>query len=325
MIMNRLRLALSLALLLSSATLSFGQLQNNDLVFGLSNSDGLVNLELVRNGAAVPDFWDQQWVASLAFDNLGGTRNNVNGNLLGVDFGSPGMSGNIYSLSTTNDTVAGGQLIGDTAGLGGTVTFTTRLSGLSVSPDNTKIAVQGYDAGNVIVYDYSAGDTMGGGASLSGARESAGFLTPSDTQGTAWLDNDTVLVLESLGTLYTVDATSMTQTIETFIPVPAVGGDYSSILYNPEISDMIYAGYSGFDGTASRSELYVIDPNTFSVMNTVDLSTSGESIRELAFDSDGKPVLRYLRRGHRGADGCRRGSHEHRGQLRRRLLRLANE
>ena len=35
------------------------------------------------------------------------------------------------------------------------------LAGLSVSPDNSKIAVVGVAAGTVIVYDYTAGDTMG--------------------------------------------------------------------------------------------------------------------------------------------------------------------
>ncbi|MEM8679309.1 MAG: hypothetical protein AAGF97_08160 [Planctomycetota bacterium] len=279
------------ALAVSPAALSFGQSsipQVNDIVFGLSNPDGLVNLELVRNGAAVPDHWNQEWVASLAFDNSGGVISNVNGNLLGVDFGASGGTGNIYSLSTSDDTVAMGQLIGDTAGLGGGgLTFTTRLAGLSVSPNNDKIAVQGYDPGNVIVYDYTAGDTAGANAGLSGARETAPFLTPTDTQGTAWLDNNTIAVMDSLGSLYTVDATTMVSTFQAFIPTPAVGGDYSSILYNPDVSSMLYAAYSGFDGNASSSELYVIDPSNFNIVNTVDLSTSGESIREMAFDTSG--------------------------------------
>ena len=265
-----------------------------DLVMGLDNSDGLRTLELVRGdvvpsgGAAVPDFWDTPWMASVAFDNYGGVQHNARGNLLGVDFGASGGTGSIYSFSTLDPTVSMGERIGDTIGLGGSnLTFTTRLTSLVVSPDNSKVAVQGYDAGTAIVYDYQAGNRRGGGASLSGARDTQPILVPTDTNGLAWLDNTTLAALGSDGTLWSIDSDTMTSQVETFIDVMPIGGDNTTLLYNPEISPMMFAGYSGFNGIAPESRLFVIDPNDFSLVHQVDLSLSGESLRDMAFDAAG--------------------------------------
>ena len=95
-------------------------------------------------GVSLANPWNlDPFVTSVAFDNLNGLPHNAQGNLLGASFGPSGGSGLIYSFSTTDDTVNAGQLIGDTDGLGGSVTQ-NRLAGLSVSPDNSKIAVLGY-------------------------------------------------------------------------------------------------------------------------------------------------------------------------------------
>ncbi|MEM8680404.1 MAG: hypothetical protein AAGF97_13730 [Planctomycetota bacterium] len=265
-----------------------------DVVLGLGNSVGSRSLELVRGdvvpggGASVPDFWDTPWMASVAFDNYGGIQHNARGNLLGVDFGGPGGTGSIYSLSTLDPTVTMGERIGDTIGLGGSnLSFTTRLTSLVVSPDNSKVAVQGYDAGTAIVYDYQPGNRRGSGASLSGARDTQPILLPTDFNGLAWLDNTTLAALSSDGTLWTIDSGTMTSQMETFIDVMPIGGDNTTLLYNPEISPMMFAGYSGFNGIASESRLFVIDPSDFSLVHQVDLSLSGESIREMAFDAAG--------------------------------------
>ena len=285
------RLALLLPILLAVGSTSAQlPMMSGDLVFGLNNGDGLLTMEIVRGpangtGTVVADPWDPgTFIQSVTFDNYEGVMHNVAGNLLGINFGPSGGTGTIYNFSTTDNSAVVPQTIGDTTGL----SFTTRIASLSVSPDNTKIAVNGYDPGNVIVYDYVAGDTAGGGASLSNARETSAILVPTDTQGTAWLDSNTVVAFDSFGSIWTVNATTMATNFETAITTPAVGSDTTTLLYNPEISPYLWAGYSGFDGNASTSELYVLDPNSnFSLVNTVALSTSGESIREMAFDADG--------------------------------------
>ena len=92
---------------------------------------------------------------------------NADGNILGLNFGpNANVGGSIYSFATKGSN-AEGQLIGmPSTGLGGMVTA-TRLAGLSVSPDNSRIATFGVSLGNVLVYDYTAGDTRGNGAALT--------------------------------------------------------------------------------------------------------------------------------------------------------------
>jgi hypothetical protein len=160
---------------------------------------------------------------------------------------------------------------------------------LSVSPDNTKVAVVGYDSGAVIVYDYTAGNTMGAGASLSGGRESAfNTLVTASTQGSVWLDNDTVLAFSSFGGLFEVDANNMAITNVASVTTPFVGSNYSGITYNPDVSPYVYADYSGFDGSATTNKLYVFDPtNNYNVVKEIDLSTSSQTARDLALDKDG--------------------------------------
>ena len=71
------------------------------------------------------------------------------------------------------------------------------------------------NTGKVLVYDYTAGNGLGTGASLSGLRQTAAILgtganySAGTQQGTAWKDDNTVLAFAGEGKLYTVDATSM--------------------------------------------------------------------------------------------------------------------
>ncbi|MCH8968280.1 MAG: hypothetical protein IIA66_04075, partial [Planctomycetes bacterium] len=194
-----------------------------------------------------------------------------------------------HSFATCIATSAS-QYIGDTQGTGGSGLTTTRLGGLSVSPDNTKIAVAGGDTGQVIVYDYTAGNCQGTGASLSGARQTIdGLLCLEDTQGTAWLDNNTVLAISTTGELFAVDANSMATTLLTTVnTVVGCGPGYSDIEYNPEISPNIYIMYSAFANNTTTNLLFVLDPNdNYNLLGTWDYSTSIETTREIAFDAFG--------------------------------------
>lgn len=80
----------------------------------------------------------------MEFDNLGGISHNPSGNLLGLNFGSSTTGGTIFSLTTSETATPASQLIGDTTGTGGGGLTLTRLGGLSISPDNSKIAVAGW-------------------------------------------------------------------------------------------------------------------------------------------------------------------------------------
>jgi hypothetical protein len=279
--------------------------QAGDLAFGLSNADGTLTTELVRGPATMgggvkqtSPWQSTPFIEILKFDNRGGIAHNAQGNLLGVDFGTAGAGGQVYSFATSgSDPVAAPQLIVDTVDpsigtqIGGSVTQ-TRLGEFAVSPDNTKFATTGYDAGDVLVYDYSAGNGMGTGASASGGRQTAiATIGIQKTQGVAWKDNSTVLVFSSLAKLYEVNATTMTPTlVKTVDPGITADGNFTALAYNPSVSPYIYAAYGGFDSVAAmtKNRLYVIDPaSSYNVVKTIDLSTSINTARDIALDKNG--------------------------------------
>jgi len=278
-----------------------------DMVMAHSDFDEPEALELVNgpvslNGgvghgnpwtdAVVPD----SPIQAVRFDNLGGIAHNANGNLLGGDFGSTATGGKIYSLSTTGaDPPPAAQPIFsmDPANPFGPILpdgNLTRIGGLSVSPDNTKISVTGYDSTRVIVFDYTAGDGMGTGTpAITAARHTAPLITITDTQGTAWLDNNTVLAFATGADLYTVNATTMATNLVKDLPLAVRGGEFTSIVYNPAVSPYIYAGISSFAATVTENTLYIIDPaNSFGLVKQLNLSTTlGNTLRDMALDPDG--------------------------------------
>ena len=279
---------------LSLVQLGWAELpQPGDIVFGLSDADPGLTIELVRGpangvGAVVPDIWnDDPFLQSMEFDNFGGVRHNVRGNLLGVNFGASATGGSIFSFSTTDATATAGQFIGDTTGLDNGASV-SRLGSLSVSPDNSKVAVMAYDRGSVLVYDYTAGDTAGAGGALANMRESAlNILFLGDTQGTAWMNDNTILAFGSDGFLFEVDATTMSESFVANLATNSVGSPFTSLAYNPEISPYVYAAHSNFDGSTTNT-LFVLDPtSSYSVVNQIDLSTSANTMREIALDADG--------------------------------------
>jgi hypothetical protein len=291
-----------------------------DLVLGMNFGRPDLSVELVRGprvadgGVEVGSPWRSQgFIHSVELDNKGGTLHNVEGNLLAVNEGtrsSAGVIANmaIYSLPTQGTPpLTPNQTIGTTGGASG-VTL-SRLTGLSVAPDNLKIAVAALDTGKVAVYDYTAGNSMGSGASLSGGRETAGtILTPTVPDdpgtagdqtityryGTAWRDDNTVLTLDRDGELYSVNATTMATELKSSLGVPLIGGEYTALAYNPTVTDdYVYALYSGFNEASdptSRNRLFVLNADTYGVVSTTDLSsldTAALTGREIALDADG--------------------------------------
>ncbi len=272
--------------------------QANDLVFGLANSSGSDSLELIRGpalplgGTAIPDAWNAPFMESVEFDNLDGILHNPQGNLLGVNFGTPESGGSIWSLATSSP-VPDAQLIGNTTGLGGGGLTLSRLGALSVSPDNRKVAVSGLDSARVIVFDYTAGDTMGSGASLSGARESEPILCASnDTQGTTWVNNDVVLAFSSTGEILAVDATTMASDVVAFVDVglPApCGQGFTDLEFNPQIIRRVFAMYGGFSDGATKNTLAVLwgMEDGLGILGAFDFSLSMDTAREIALGSRG--------------------------------------
>jgi hypothetical protein len=263
-----------------------------DLVLGLNSSDGMTNVELARGpamamgGVNVPFGWDQASLQAIEFDNLNGISHNPQGNLLGASFGGGAPSGGaIFSLGTCS---TASETIGDTVGLGGSGVSETPLGGLSVSPDNTKIALVGYSTGRVIVYDYSAGDCTGTGASLSNGRESEeGTVVNGATQGTIWFDNNNVIALSASGDVVKVDATTMETEVVATVDTIAEGSQFTDVEYNPAVAPFLYLSYSTFSG-ATTNKLFVLDPRQdFDDVISIDLSASSQTAREIALSAAG--------------------------------------
>jgi hypothetical protein len=293
-------LALSLAMVVTvQATVARAQdetlVRAGDIVYGLSRSDPLLSMELIRgatveNGGEVQTgLWIDAFIQSVELDNLNGISHNPNGNLLGLTFGTTAAGGTIFNLATLGSDIPG-QLIGNTTGLGGEGIDTTRLGGLSISPDNSKIAVTGYDTGRVIFFDYTAGDGLASGASLSGARQSeAGTFPPFSTQGTAWFDSNSVLHFGTDGVLRRIDATTLESTTLATVETGTQGqSSMMDIEYNPTVSPYVYASNGAFANNTTTNQLYVFDPAAnFALVATADFSLSSQTFREIALGPDG--------------------------------------
>jgi hypothetical protein len=252
----------------------------NDLVLGLSNSTAALSMEQVRGGAAVANGWNTAYMQSIEFDNYNGYSHNASGNMLALNFGTAGGSGSINWFAT-DGSFNGGTTIGTTTGA-----TLSRLNGLSVSPANTKITVTGYDSGRVVVYDYAAGDGMSTASSLSGVRESAAIVPTGITTGTTWIDDNTVVAFSPNGQIYEVDATTMNSTLATSVGSLTTSSAFTDIEYNPAISPYVYGFYSAYSG-GTLNKLFVLDPSDWSLDYTFDFSTSMNTAREIAFDSEG--------------------------------------
>jgi YD repeat-containing protein len=270
------------------ASVSAQVVEPGDVVLGLDDPNAADTLELIRAGVAVPDPWNTPLIQSVEFDNLDGVPHNPQGNLLGLEFGTLANGGQIFSFATCSPNPQG-QLIGDTQGFPGV--SLTRLSGLSVSPNNAYVAVAGYDTGTVIVFDYVPGDCNGGGAMLLNGRETPpNVLCVQDSQGTAFLDDNTVLAFSSQGDLIAVDVHTMQPQIvgQAF---GQCGPSFTDIEYSPAVDpDHIFVSYGEFTGV-SVTQLFVFSAQDFSLLRSLDYSVSMDTAREIALDAAGSLLV----------------------------------
>lgn len=266
--------------------------QINDAVLGLSTNNEATTLEIVRpadplnlTGTNVPDdFSGVTFIQSVAIDNTNGFRR-PGGTLVGVNFGTTGGGGSIAVFPTSPSGPGTAVLTSTSATLG----TTTRLSGVSVSPDNTKIAVVGVDTGRVHVLNYT-------GSSVSNFARSDLATRIGSTQGTIWWDNNTILTLSSTGSLLRIDVPTTPSgdlavtTLRTGLFADA--NNFTSIEYVPEISPYVFVSRGLFLASQTTNTLFVLDPtNNFATLKEIDLSTSANTLRDIRLNAEGDLLI----------------------------------
>jgi hypothetical protein len=229
-----------------------------------------------------------------------------------VNFGAAATGGTIANLETRlapgGVTPGAAQPLFDftsynTANPGAPLTL-SRFGNVSVSPNNSRIAFAGTDSGNVYVLNYNAGATPGTGvgASVSNGTQVGGLTTgsASNTYSTAWIDNNNFVLLNNptnggsaTSTLKKVTVGAggaLTMTDVANVNFGAGTAAFGSLMYEPNLSPYVYAGFSQFSG-ATINRLLVLDPNNnFAQVGSFDFSTSMNTARELAFDSHGNLI-----------------------------------
>ncbi len=286
-----------------------------DIAFGASVSQNVDSVQQIRGaGPGIParvGTWTRfNFQQSARFDNLGGTFHAYNGNLLSLNFGTSGAGGSISNLPTRTGDVTAGQLnffafTGASAPFGLT---RSRLGGLSISPNNDRLAVIGYDSARLYALSYDAGATpgTGAGATITGGAQTdpASFVFGFNiTQGTAWWNNDTIIMfvrgdaanelafftvpVSGTGPGITLGTPSTQLTVNDFGPNAS---RFTSVAYNPQlIPNYLFAMSSDFQGVTFNL-LYVVDVSgglgTWNVVKTIDLSTSLQTGREIAIGPD---------------------------------------
>lgn len=275
---------------------SFGQITyvirgdaiQNMVAFGASSGDAFDTMRMYT-GASVPGggtagtldrLVGPGFAQSAEFDNYNGLRHNPEGNLLALDFG-PGPNGPgtliLYATQGTCDDPGGTTIFtfdAASTGLGGD----SRVTGLSVSPDNTKLAIVGVNTFSLFILDYATGVDVGQGGTgaatvaLDQVIDLSGIMAAARSVGTTWLDDETVLVVDTDGSLQTADVPSGMVTTDPFNPYiatprPTPNISTADIEYNPEISPYIFVVIGEFSAGASTNTVYVADPSTQTVVD----------------------------------------------------------
>ncbi|MFN7019793.1 MAG: lamin tail domain-containing protein [Phycisphaerales bacterium] len=286
--------------------------QSGDIAYGASvtqNQDAVQQIRGAGTGGPtrVGTWTKYDSTQIMRFDNHNGVLHNAAGNLLGMNFGNQSTGGSIVNLPTTTGDASAGEVLFQFTGPNSPFGLQrARLGGMSVSPNNDRIACIGYDAARLYVLSYNPGATVGtgAGASIDGADQTDnnsfvfGFNV---TQGTAWLDNDTVIMwvqsdVASVLKLYTVPVTGSGAGISLGSPVERLAvfdnkpnsSRFTSIAYNPQlIPGYLFLGSSAFSGVTLNT-MYVVDISgpTWSLVKTVDHGTSLQTQREIAIGPD---------------------------------------
>jgi hypothetical protein len=191
-----------------------------------------------------------------------------------------------------------------------------------VSPGNNYVAWSNSDAGQIWVHDYAAGPSpgTGAGASITGARRTglgdgngnAGSLSAiaqAVTQGTAWLNDTTVVAFNGFGELITLDVSGHAGgtedgTLAGFLPTEmtnwrvannevVINAQFTDVEYNPLIDpDHIYASVTKASSFDSELFAFNYNPSTGAISLNRSISWSNTANaerepREIAFDADG--------------------------------------
>jgi hypothetical protein len=246
------------------------------------------------SGVQKPDQWnDFLGIQSVSWDNTGGIGHNPLGKLIGVDFGASATGFRIYAYESGTGW-AGTPLFNDAGLLAPNFSWfsmvISRGGGVSISPDNSRIAVAGSDTGQIYIFNYDV--TV---PAIVGGQQTQGLPLPlptGRTAGTAWLDNNTIVALSATGEVISVDATTLAITVRTSVPGAGLGGsEFTSISYRNEVAPYIYASYSNFDTptATTTNTIYIIDPRTnpWSLVHQADMSTSANTMREISLSPSG--------------------------------------
>lgn len=266
---------------------SGGPVQVGDLAFGLSRSTATETAQRVT-ACGLNGGWSQvTFLQSMEFDNLDGVRHSACGNLLSLNFGTTAGGGSLYTLATNGTENATLVYAFDPA----SETGVTRVGGLSVSPNNSRIALMSYDYGNLIIMDYAAGNGDGTGASVSAPLTVTFVGSSASTQGTAWYNNNKVLayvVDADAGDtkLRVIDANTGAIDQSISVSVRTLASNFTDVEFNPDLSPYIYCLHSSFS-TATQNTLTVIDSSNFNIVKQVILDTSMNTGREIALGADG--------------------------------------
>lgn len=304
------------------------QLAQDDIVLGRSEATSTYRVYDQSAGTWSPGpGWAPNFMQSTEFDNAGLVSHNASGNLFAANFGNAWTGFEFHNLATdgTSSSTSAWSIVeaqGGTIGQANPPWRSERGGGLSASPFNSYVAWANFDNGSLWVHNYLQGTSpgSGGAVSITGPREStlgdgnggAGSLTAlkvGATQGTAWLNDWTLIAFNGFGELVQWDISGVAGgsedgTIAGFQPTLASNwqiannevsfdGQFTDIEYNPEIDpDHIYASVTKSDFSA---ELFAYDYDsvtgaiTLNTSMTVPNAPNGDprEPREIAFDSQG--------------------------------------
>jgi hypothetical protein len=265
-----------------------------DIVAGWSTNSATTTIQLFdSDGNVKPDSWDAfAFIQSVEFDNFGGIPHNPMGNLVGVNFGTTAVGFSLFAYNSGDGWQGSAMFNSGTAPAWSTYGLTiSRGGGLSVSPNNTKLAVTGNDTGELYIFEYDAVNRA-----ITGGVQTNSFpplLVTGVTSGSAWLDDSTVVLLSASGQLTTVDATMLTATPRLILPGAGLGqSQFTALAYRPEVSPYLYANYSNHDTPTAitTNNVYAVDPRTTPwtlVAGPIDMSASANTMREIALGDDG--------------------------------------
>ena len=281
--------------------------QNGDIALGLSHEEPLDTLEQIREGEKVGAWTQQEYLQSMAFDNFAAQLHNASGNLLGLNFGAeplPGEEepgGQLYNLATDGSNRSQELYRWDGTDPSDPL-FETRIGGLSVNPANNLVAAWGFDWPYLFVLEYDAGTAIGTGTGASIGDEFINILinVRGGTQGTAWVDDDTVMTYNiafDLATtiLYKWDFDAAGGLYGAFTEADALaiptlhagdGSESTSMAYNPDVCDYIFCLHSTFITPDSFTTITVVDATTFSEVKQIDMSAVMDTGREIALGPD---------------------------------------